>query len=286
MHYYSIFNLTFRSDFYFPELIAINPSPATFDFEMTKGGGCASVTRKMQKGDSHHFHICIPHVGEFEVCDGTKIIYHFEKTLSPEVKRLYLLGSCVGALLQQRGYLVLHGNAISFNNKDAVIYIGHSGDGKSTMAARHYLQGATVLADDVCAITFKDNQAIIHSSYPQIKLWGDSAELLNIDKTTLSEIRQVGSDIIRKKYALSIKARYLHHSLPISTIYELKKEGGIKNISGAEKIKTLYTHSYRYRFLETMGITTSYIEKLIILAKQIPLVQLNRTLDVSKENHD
>ena len=48
--------------------------------------------------------------------------------------RLYLLGTCMGALLFQRKLLPLHGSAVVINGK-AYAFVGDSGAGKSTLAA-------------------------------------------------------------------------------------------------------------------------------------------------------
>ena len=48
--------------------------------------------------------------------------------------RVFLLGSCIGALLHQRGILVLHAGAIH-TDKGAVLFTGPWGIGKSTLLA-------------------------------------------------------------------------------------------------------------------------------------------------------
>src|SRR5690606_9601089 len=77
----------------------------------------------------------IPEVGRFQITNGIEILYSVNEETVLDTARLYILGSCIGAVLQQRGYLVLHGNAISIDGEYATIFIGSQGAGKSTMTA-------------------------------------------------------------------------------------------------------------------------------------------------------
>jgi hypothetical protein len=109
----------------------------------------------------------IPGLAKFSIQQGHTITYQPYPGVTKDVLCLSLMGSCMGALLQQRGLTVLHGNAITYDNKACMVFVGDSGAGKSTLAARHYLQGATILADDVCAISLNAaGKPVVLPSYP------------------------------------------------------------------------------------------------------------------------
>ena len=65
--------------------------------------------------------------------------------------RLFLLGTMIGAIMMQRGHLVLHGNSVRIGGSSAVV-VGHSGAGKSTLAAEFLSLGLDVLSDDVVPV--------------------------------------------------------------------------------------------------------------------------------------
>lgn len=69
--------------------------------------------------------------------------------------RLFLLGTCMGALLMQRKILPLHGSAIAIDGK-AYAFVGHSGAGKSTLASAFINKGFQLLSDDVIAVTLRN----------------------------------------------------------------------------------------------------------------------------------
>ena len=71
--------------------------------------------------------------------------------------RLYILGTCMGALLLQRKILPLHGSAIAINGK-AYAIVGDSGAGKSTLASAFLNKGYQLLSDDVIPVSLSNEE--------------------------------------------------------------------------------------------------------------------------------
>lgn len=66
--------------------------------------------------------------------EGKRIVVSPLHDADEDHVRLYVLGTCMGALLQQRKVLPLHGSAIAIDGK-AYAIVGDSGAGKSTLAS-------------------------------------------------------------------------------------------------------------------------------------------------------
>jgi hypothetical protein len=98
-----------------------------------------------------------------------------------EVYRQYVIGYGLGAILHLRGLLVLHGSSV-LTPRGALVFVGDSGAGKSTIAAAFQLRGYPLLTDDLCHVDF-DNQgcAQVHPGSVQVKLYADSAAALSHD---------------------------------------------------------------------------------------------------------
>ena len=95
--------------------------------------------------------------------DGNQIVIDAAPDATDRNVRLFLLGSALGALLHQRGLLPLHANAIDLGG-GAVAFSGHSGAGKSTIAAWFHDRGHRILADDVCVVGFdQSGRALVHA---------------------------------------------------------------------------------------------------------------------------
>lgn len=106
----------------------------------------------------------------FKITDGNTISI---KTLSQEcsLERLSrpLINTAMGYLLYQRGEFALHASAASVNNK-AILFLGNSGSGKSSVAAS--IQDISkFITEDIALIKFSDQKTpmAIHS-YPLVKL--------------------------------------------------------------------------------------------------------------------
>ena len=93
----------------------------------------------------------VPKVARFLVSEGREIVIDPEPGIDADSLRVFLLGSALGALLFQRGLLVLHGNAIRIGEQ-CMVCVGHSGAGKSTLAAGFLRRGHEILADDVVPV--------------------------------------------------------------------------------------------------------------------------------------
>ena len=170
-YYYKAFGLVFESDLLLPELLSI---PAIIpDVKIRRG----AVYATQLTGGFKKLYLPIRGVSCFLIQNGNEIIYQKEKEGHEDSLRLFLLGSAMGALLQQRGLIVLHGNALSWNGEDCSIVVGDAGAGKSTLAAQSLRKGAQVLTDDVSAISLNaKGQILVMPAYPQLKLWQNAID--------------------------------------------------------------------------------------------------------------
>ena len=89
------------------------------------------------------------------------------------ILRLYILGTCMGAILMQRKILPLHGSAVDIDGKVYAI-VGDSGAGKSTLASALLKHGYQLVSDDVIAVSLTHENPIpfVTPSYPQQNLVG------------------------------------------------------------------------------------------------------------------
>lgn len=202
-------------------------------------------------------------------------------TVSPingaEIKkiRLYILGTCMGALLLQRRILPLHGSAIAINGK-AYAFIGQSGAGKSTLASVFLKNGFQLLSDDVIPITCSPyNIPHVIPSYPQQKLW----------KESLDEFGMVANDYSplferETKYAIPVKGSFCHEALPLAGVYELVKtttsEINIIPLSNLERLHLLFKHTYRNFLVNRLEIRDWHFKTTAYIAEKTQLYQLQR----------
>ena len=217
----------------------------------------------------------VPKVAHFLIENGRKISIDPEPDIDNESLRIFLLGSAFGALLSQRGLLVMHGNAIQIDNQ-AMLCVGPSGSGKSTLAAGFMRRGYPVLADDVVPI---DTECHALPGFPRIKLWQDVTDELSIDTSKLDRIRP-GIN----KFNFPLDKTFHYKKLPVRWIYVLHSENKLKDfeltsIEGMDRFTLLRNNTYRLRYLDGINFKADHLKLCSKLASSIRLAKITRPND-------
>ena len=215
--------------------------------------------------------LTVPGVARFSVRHGREITYQPLDDTDEDSIRVFMLGSCVGALLFQRGFLVLHGNAFEVAGQ-CVMCVGQSGAGKSTLAAEMMRRGHRIISDDVCPVDSNGNAI---PGMPRIKLWQDSADKLGVDTSNLKRIRP-----LLEKFNYPLDGSYCDTPLAVKSIYILNShneaEFKIERINGMEKFEPLKQNTYRYGYLKGMGLSQQHLLQCSQLASKIELSRIHR----------
>jgi hypothetical protein len=276
MNQYTCYHLNIASDLALPEL-----TPARFttpDLIICRGHisdtGLAdgNIIGPFLQAAPQRLWLKVPEVARYLIKNGNEIIYDPAPGIDEASIRVFLLGSGLGALLFQRGYLVLHGNAFQFNNH-CVICTGHSGAGKSTLAAAIMQRGYSILADDVCPVD-AHGQAL--PGMPRIKLWQDSADKLAISTTHLERIRPEF-----QKYNYPLGDTHCTEKRPVKLIYILHTqddEDGFQTepVTGLYKFNPLKNQTYRFNYLTGMMLDQKHLAWVSQLAARVQVIHLYR----------
>lgn len=92
--------------------------------------------------------------------------------------RHHLLDQVLPRLLNARGLLMVHGSAV-LTPRGAIVFVGESGRGKSTLAAAFHRSGHTLLTDDCMHLSLEPTGGVSCTpTYPSLRLWPDSADAL------------------------------------------------------------------------------------------------------------
>jgi hypothetical protein len=277
MPVYNAFGLSFNSDIELSPL-AISDSKIS-EVRIIKGAVSETgldeptVTKPFMQSSSNELWLHIPQIARFYVINGDTIVVEPAMDADMQSVKLYLLGSCMGAIMYQRNRLVIHGNAIRFGD-ECVIFAGASGIGKSTLAAAFVKRGYQILADDLSVI---DEHGYVQPSYPQVKLWSDTAKKLDIDTSNLERIRlQV------KKYAYPLQQEFCTKPLPVKALYILNQHNQedfiVEPLFGIEKFEPLKRNSYREGYLEGLGLNAEHLKLCASLASKIDISRIIRPL--------
>lgn len=254
-HIYKAYGLLFSSELLIPELLEAEGTP---DVVIKLGIVPDSLSNPVGVGarfqaTPQEFLLRLIKIAGFYVTGGNEITVEPWGVDNDLNIRLFLLGSVFGALLQQRGYLVLHGSSIEINGK-GVLFTGVSGIGKSTLAAAFQNKGYKVLTDDVSAVKInKDGIPYIMPGFPSLKLWKDAAIRMGADVTGLSPVISN-----RDKYRIDIEASFYDQPVRLQKIFILGTNDTsniiVSEIASIGKLESLINNTYRYRFLKGQGV--------------------------------
>ncbi|WP_430786409.1 aldolase [Virgibacillus flavescens] len=219
------------------------------------------------------FHI--PDVAIFLVQNGNEIFVSPFKDSREDQVRLYILGTCMGALLMQRRTLPLHGSAVAIDGKTYAI-VGDSGAGKSTLASAFLNRGYTLLSDDVIPVTLNEiNMPIVIPAYPQQKLWVESLDQFGINSENLRPIMDRET-----KYAVPVTDKFAAEPMQLAGIFELTKtdadEIGIQPIQNLDRLRTLFNHTYRNFLLSRLGLLEWHFGFSAMIVNKLEFHQLQR----------
>lgn len=190
--------------------------------------------------------------------------------------RPYLLGPVFNALLHQREISLFHASVVHKQNWCLAV-IGKSGDGKSTTAAALCRTGRFgFVADDVCAVRFKEmGQYQILPSAPRFKLLNDAVEKLGIDRRMLTE--NFDEDSKKSFVQKSLSQKVILDKLAAIFILwpNQKNEISAELIHGVEKAKLLLENMIWSDYLRWLGKREILFQECLSIAKQTEVYLLH-----------
>jgi hypothetical protein len=274
---YKAFGLTIHSELECPELqitsgnadviISLGQVPDALDQPLFSG-----VRFQTKVGE---FLLHVDNVAKYHVTNGDRIAIEASPNAEVDDIRLFLLGSAFGALIHQRGLLPIHGSAININGS-AVIFSGHSGAGKSTIAAAFYNRGYSILSDDVSVLSLSpDGKPMLNPGYPQMKLWADSIQKLGDQPSKYPTVRKK-----LEKHSIPVKSGFSENPIPLSKVFIVSSQNinkiEVEQVKGIEKFILLKNNTYRFNFIAGAQMRAAHFTYLDSISKQIDVIKISR----------
>jgi len=278
---YTAYGLQIDSELTLPELLPGSNRPA--DVRIRFGPVPTALPDPLFDGGYFQakpgtFLLAVPDFARYLVVDGQDILIDSAPNCPDENLRLFLLGSAFGALLHQRRLLVIHASTIQ-TARGAVLFVGNSGHGKSTLLAALVQRGYAMLADDVTAVTVESPSVpMACSAFPRLRLCGDSAARLDYPVEVLPRVHSPGKVPV-DKYLVPV-THFCATPLPVHAIYTLSvhEEPNIhlEPVDTLQRFAIVGDNTYRYSFLKGLGLRQMHFHAASRLAKAVHVGRITR----------
>jgi hypothetical protein len=289
---YRAYGLTFSMPFPCPELLPAPELSADLppDVVVRFGDTPEYLVSPMEEGvwyqaEPNRF-LCRPRgVADFLVENGTCITIKPQPGTPENDIRSFLLGTCISALLPQRGMLCLHASAVQAR-QGAVLFAGDPGAGKSSTLAEFLRRGYAMLSDDMCGVVqqagpenmqngARAGRVYVVPAFPQIKMWRTAAERLGL---AYDERRRVA--VHEDKYGISVQ-QFAGEAVPFVALYWLGRHAGdelkITPLSGMEKFGAFTHNASGWRSLDRMRVFSPSFEIAAAAANQVRVCRILRS---------
>ena len=192
---------------------------------------------------------------------------------SEDLLKTFLMGSGFGALMHQRGLLVMHASSVQ-TNLGAVLFVGPSGHGKSTLLAALVDRGFAMLADDVTAIDVEtEAMPRAFASFPRMRLGAEAAKRIGYSVELLLRAQHSG------KYLVPVE-NFCAEAQPVHAVYALDVHDShaikVETLGPHERFTIVGNNTYRYGFLEALGLRKMHFHAAARLAKAVQVRRISR----------
>ena len=190
----------------------------------------------------------------------------------------YITGPILGVLLHQRERLVLHASAVNIHDR-AIVFLGHKGAGKSTLAAHLQAAGYSLISDDMVPISFSDDIAQTLPGYPQIRLFPDSVKSMGLDPGNLP---QINSWINKRHFTPAGDFSLTPITLGGIFILSVGDEISLTELNPYTAFMEIANNTYTGAFLKETGSIETHFKVCQKLVRSVPVRSLVRPHDYDR----
>ena len=231
-----------------------------------------------REDDCYQLHIDCEGQGTFQL-QGNQLTIDWKANGTGPAHYLQTLG--LSLFLELQGHLCLHANTLVKNNQ-AQLFLAPSRTGKSTLTTLLTTLGYTLTTDDMAALYHTNEQYEVYSSWPKVRLWPDSAAMLE-NHLTIQPVQQKKVHERFAKQEISFAAQDTHTATPVNAMYYLNRvdeqlQSGnpltITPINPSAALIILMQNSMLGDAYRGLGIEQSRIMALAALLQRVPFYRV------------
>ena len=283
MFQYTAFGLNIASEIEFPEMF-LSKNTELVDVHIRIGKTPKFIKDGRTENSElqitpNEFLMHFKDVARYYATEGNLIIAEPYPDANIKKLRLYLLCNAMAAIVHQRKLIPLHCSGIICKTGVAII-VGPSGAGKSTTVKALTQKGYSIFADDVCVIKSEKNKVLAIPSYPMMKLWDKSFDLLELENAKAED--KIISEM--NKYGVFFHDEFISEWKPVVKIFTIVKEEDSHKVlaekqTGIDAFKIIAENTYRNYYVEPMKLNAIHFEMVSNLLRQCEVYKITRPAD-------
>jgi hypothetical protein len=225
--------------------------------------------------DERNFLFALPDIGRFMARDGRELLMQPAEGMTAANALPFLLGTTFAALMYQRGATLLHASAV-VRDGGAFAFAGHSGIGKSTLAAALGQLGGAFACDDILALTVDGTGPVrVHPDGRRLKLYASSIAALDLgDRQGLAVRSGLKKYYVEPGAAVAGEPRLEAVYVLVETIP--MRPAGITRLGPVDTAQALMLYTYRHRLAQAVLGQARYARQLADLVRRVPVYLLVR----------
>ncbi len=295
---YSVCGLTLASNMLLPELVTAHNKEPELSFSFFNGQRVDAPSHWLR----HHrlsdgqlwlslakletgYLLRFPGLADFHVsAAASEIRCCARASISSETIRHLLLDQVIPLTLSERGKLVLHASAV-VTTKGAIVFLGETGQGKSTLTASFAQRGFSVLTDDCLLLEEHNGQIFGIPSYPGLRLWPDAISALFGNKSRLPRVAHYADK--KRLTARDGQLQFSMEAVPLRKIYVLaatqqteSSMATLVQLSPRDAFIELIAYSYRLGISGHKRLSKEF-ELIGSVASSLPVCRLASPQDLS-----
>ena len=281
MRYYRAYGLHVRSAVSLP-FDALRPSASEPDVIVRRGtvpaalpdGPGEAVRTALWQARPGAFLMEVEDVARYLVTDGRDVLVEPLGSDEDDVVAFFA-SSPFTALLQQRGVVTLHAAAVK-SEAGAVLLLGRSGIGKSSLAAALVERGFPLVADDVTGVVLDAGGGpIALPAFSRQRLWAHTLDEMRWRERAQQRLRMGVA-----KYWVSAE-RSCVESLPVCAAFVLEANDHpdgfrIESVPPRDAFWLLWAHTHRKRVVDALGKRPTHFRTVSALLRRVSVARVTR----------
>jgi hypothetical protein len=233
---------------------------------------------------SHHrvgqdFLVRFPGLADFEIsASASKVVCWPNPNASESTIEHLYVNQVVPLSLSQQGMLVLHGSAVEVNGV-AVAFVGKSGMGKSTLAAKLSMLGMPFLTDDGLAVDLNNGAVRVLPGHDSIRMWADTEREIMLSVGTKAP---PVSFTTKSRFLADARLAYRSEPCDLVDVYFLENSGTevvqISPMRDVAAVMALVNHSFILDTQSQAGLAR-HLEQLMDLVGRVRMSLLDYPRD-------